>query len=133
MILVIILCCHLYVNNFLLPSLKTDILSNTEQVSILRGELQDIKSYLDTTAIQLYALQEESVAQAEYIQGLIDQKAEHEAQLKAEHEKEIKLNREHDVVLEEDKGLGLKESVTVFTLTTLKGIKDKLWGWEMGW
>jgi hypothetical protein len=33
--------------------LKTDILSNTEQVSILRGELQDIKSYLDTTAIQL--------------------------------------------------------------------------------
>ena len=60
---------------------------------------------------------------------MIDQKAEHEAQLKAEHEKEIKLNREHDIILEAEKDLGLKESVTVFTLTALKGIKDKLWGW----
>ena len=69
--LVLFVSIYLYIG-YLFTPIKTDVLSSQEQVSILRGEMQDIKTYLDTTATQLYALQEESVAQAEYMQGLID-------------------------------------------------------------
>lgn len=134
--LVLFVSIYLYIG-YLFTPIKTDVLSSQEQISILRGEMQDIKVYLDTTAIQLYALEQEASTQAEYIQGMIDQKAEHEAQLKAEHEKEIKQNREHDIIreheAEEENVIGLREKVVVFTATVLKGLKDSLIGWRVNY
>ena len=134
--IVLFISIYLYIG-YLFAPIKTDVLSSQEQISILRGEMQDIKVYLDTTAIQLYALEQEASTQAEYIQGMIDQKAEHEAQLKAEHEKEIKQNREHDIIreheAEEENVIGLREKVVVFTATVLKGLKDSLIGWRVNY
>lgn len=103
--------------------LKSDILSNTEQNSILRSELHDIEVYLDQTAIQLYALEEQINAQAKNIQGLTTQKKEYESKNKLQNDKEV---------VGEKEGLGLGKSLTVFTLTTLKGIKDSITGWRAG-
>ncbi len=94
--------------------------------------MQETKGFMDVAFDEIYKLQEQVYTQGEHIQILINAKAEHEAQ-KIEDKNKIKLNREQDVIIkEEDKGLGIVESATVFTLTVLKQIKDGLTG-RFGW
>lgn len=70
LILLIILCHQIYITNILLKPVKANILSNTEQISILRGEMQEVKLNIGSTLIEIYDLEKELSIQREHVREL---------------------------------------------------------------
>ena len=68
--LVLILGIYLYIV-WLFTPLKTDILSNAEQVSILRTEMEQVKGNLNVAFDEIYNLEEVTYQQSESLQDLV--------------------------------------------------------------
>lgn len=117
--LVLILGIHLYIV-WLLSPIKSQILSNAEQVSILRTEMEQVKGNLDVAFDQIYNLEEVTYQQSESIQGLVKEEG---------NKSKNKLKEEQEVIKEP----GVKEGVIAFTVSTLEMVKQGVMNWRINY